>query len=128
MSFAELIQAAEEFIGIAEKVGSVAEAAAPALKGSVTIAGINKGLQAMQSLPWTDMASAISSNFSNAQQDTVLLEDVLKALAPFIPVLGQVEGLAEFLPILIAMTKPTTVKPLNPDGTNPNAGGAPVFT
>lgn len=84
-------------------IGSAGEAALkadPVLKQSVTLGKIVRGVKIAESLPWADMIAALENHFSDPEKTVSTIEEVLQALAPFIPGAVPLEEAAQVVALL----------------------------
>jgi hypothetical protein len=79
---------------------SAALKADPALMQSVTFEQIARGVGIAKALPWPDMLSVLESHFSDPQKTVSTVEEVLQALAPFIPGVIPFEEAAQVIAVL----------------------------
>jgi hypothetical protein len=104
-----------------EKSGEAATKADPALKQSVTLQKILGGAKIAESLPWTDILTVLESHFSDPEKTVSTVEEVLQALAPFIPGVVPFEEAAGVIAILcklnVIQTRRGPTPPIfGPDG------------
>jgi hypothetical protein len=100
VSFSASVPALMRFLRLTEKAGEAVRQAAPALRQSVTLENITRGVKIAENLPWPDMLSALESHFSDSEKTVSTIEEVLQALAPFIPGVIPFEEAAQVVSVL----------------------------
>lgn len=85
---------------MAVSAGRAALKADPALKQSVTLEKIVQGVKIAEAFPWADILSTLENHFSNPEKTVSTIEEVLQALAPFIPGVVPFEEAAQVIALL----------------------------
>jgi hypothetical protein len=100
MNWTDSLAALSRLLRLTRAVGAAAAKADPALKESITLSAITRGVAVAESLPWADMAAALESHFSDPDKTISTVEEVLQALAPFIPGVIPFEEAAQVIGVL----------------------------
>ncbi len=83
--FDALVGVFPKMLGAVAPVAQVAEKIDPALSSSVTLTRVLAGVKAASALNFAGMEKALAEHFANAQDDLSTVEEVAKAIAPFLP-------------------------------------------
>jgi hypothetical protein len=87
-----------KLIGVGEPVGGVSS-----LKNGVTLEEVLGGLKAASGLNWAEIEKAVDAHFVNIPDDLTTIEDLAKAVSPFLPDAIYVSDVASVLLLLIKM-------------------------
>jgi len=114
LSWPNALTGLARLLRLVEAAGATAAKADPALKDSITLAAIMRGVAVARSLPWTDMLAALETHFSDPEKTISTVEEVLQALAPFIPGVIPFEEAAQVIGVLCKLNVITTRRGLPP--------------
>lgn len=100
MNWSSAAVALGKLLRATDAAGAAALKADPALLQSVTFEQIVRGVGIAKALPWSDMLSVLEGHFSDPQRTVSTIEEVLQALAPFIPGVIPFEDAAQVIAVL----------------------------
>lgn len=100
MNWPSIATAAGRLLRMIGMPSRMAPTAASALMQSITLERIVDGVRIAESLPWADMFSALEKHFSDPEMTVSTVEEVLQALAPFIPGVVPFEEAAQVIALL----------------------------
>ncbi len=83
--FDAVIGVFQKLLGAVAPVAQAAEKIDPALARSVTVTQVLAAVKAASSLNFAGIEKVLAEHFANAQDDLSTVEDVAKAIAPFLP-------------------------------------------